>query len=342
MWAETLRGAAVVGVIVMHVSYHFSDRSLQEISSFNWYLTALFPCLGSFCVPVFYMITGAFMLEKPTEPYKDFFQKRFLKVGLPLVFWVLAYGLFNMYYFNLSFNLFEWWLNSLSKGEGSYHLWFMYDILGIYLTIPIYRRYVQSASAQDLQYFLITWYCLVNILPVLKLHYNFGIGIHLEYWTQQIGFVILGYYIKNHVKQQRPSTMVWLYLLIAGFQAFLYYYGLKNYGSRGYFEIDIAALQPLKSAAVFLAAIAFYHQFPQLTGKFDKLVSELGSTAFGVYLLHGMVLAVVDSNPWGLVITDKQVGVVPYILLNSLIVYAISLIITYALKKNPVLKYIIP
>ena len=49
------------------------------------------------------------------------------------------------------------WLGEQYFNGASYHFWYIYMIIGIYLFIPIIGRWIRSAPESHIQYFLGIW-----------------------------------------------------------------------------------------------------------------------------------------------------------------------------------------
>ena len=72
--------------------------------------------------------------------------------------------------------------------------WFFWMILGTYLIMPIFNKWLLHSDLKEVEYFLIIWvistifdYTLMKSCPV-----------NLSYFTSPIGVVVLGYYFKTY------------------------------------------------------------------------------------------------------------------------------------------------
>jgi surface polysaccharide O-acyltransferase-like enzyme len=96
------------------------------------------------------MLTGALLFD---EEYSldTILKKRFFRVIIPFIFWSISYILFSITLKILHngeldfFNVFTFVIDQLKNGS-SYHLWFVYMLLGIYLFIPIIGKWIRYST----------------------------------------------------------------------------------------------------------------------------------------------------------------------------------------------------
>ncbi|ETT30714.1 acyltransferase 3, partial [Paenibacillus sp. FSL R7-269] len=76
--------------------------------------------------------------------------------------WSLIYGLYNQYYLMRSkLSAYEFVIDfgyRLLTDRNYVHLWFLYAIIAIYMTVPLISKFIQSCSEKDLRYYLLLWF----------------------------------------------------------------------------------------------------------------------------------------------------------------------------------------
>ena len=82
-WADCCRVVAMIGVVLLHSSaatfYQFNPKM-------NWYLTNFLDSSARFCVPLFLLLSGALLLNKPGDlPTVGKVLSRCWKVILPFL-----------------------------------------------------------------------------------------------------------------------------------------------------------------------------------------------------------------------------------------------------------------
>src|SRR5690606_22413849 len=127
-------------VIILHICIpvlsNFSDGENFETALF-------FSSSVRFCVPIFVMITGVLLLQKPEE-LSIFLRKRFTRLLFPFIFW-------SFIYISLKTNI-DWSWNEIAvfagkqlKSGAEFHLWYVYMLIGVYLFIPVLSKWTVSA-----------------------------------------------------------------------------------------------------------------------------------------------------------------------------------------------------
>ena len=191
-WADRLRNWATFLVIVIHVSAPVA----QEVTEYNsgfWWAGNMWDALARPAVPLFVMLSG-FLLFSKDYPIVPFLKKRFSRVVIPSLFWMLVYSIYNHIANGAPETLIEG-LKGLIRGPVHYHLWFIYLIIGLYLMYPIIKPWVRGAGSVDYAYFFVV--CLMGtwLYKILMWFFDVTIGIHFEMFTNHIGYFVLGYFL---------------------------------------------------------------------------------------------------------------------------------------------------
>jgi len=143
-------------------------------------------------VPLFFMISGFLLLGK-VEPIKIFLKKRMKKIIIPLMVWSVIYILWHAYYSNSSvINLKSFY--SVLFTPASYHLWFLYALIGLYLYMPVLRIFVVNSNKTYIYYFIILWF-LVSLIPYIQGVTDIKNEIDLRMMSGFIGYLVLGSFL---------------------------------------------------------------------------------------------------------------------------------------------------
>ena len=106
-WIVSLRVLATISVIVLHVAAGITYQ-YGRVSNFDWWIANIYDSTVRFCVPIFLMITGTVVLNKPFESTREYLKKMFLRILLPFLFWSIIYiakDLLLKFYHGESMNL---------------------------------------------------------------------------------------------------------------------------------------------------------------------------------------------------------------------------------------------
>jgi hypothetical protein len=111
-----------------------------------WWIANLTDSAGRWCVPVSVMVSGALLLDpRRAEPPREFYRRRLVRIGVPLVAWTLVYLAYR-----------RWWLDEpLTAGEAGrdvlagtpfLQLYFLYVLVGLYLLTPYLRILIRHTT----------------------------------------------------------------------------------------------------------------------------------------------------------------------------------------------------
>src|ERR1700753_3223031 len=213
-WISNLRLIALYAVIVLHCSA-IPLGAYGKISMTDWWQADFFNAITRFAVPVFVMITGALLLNREYE-IGDFLKRRLIRVVIPFLFWSLVYVWYSWYNEEITFTNDVWAdlqlvLKQLRDGS-SYHLWYVYMLIGLYFFIPVIDKFVRNASEKEIRYFLIVWFVVMLITqPYLK-HFNPAVDMH--YFAGFAGYLVLGHWLA-YTDFKIKNLRIWMILLAA-------------------------------------------------------------------------------------------------------------------------------
>ena len=257
---DALRALAIVCVVLIHVFLLTRNFVIGEYAqlSFNWILTAFIGNPLRIGVDLFLMLSGALSLGRVWD-IKSFLSKRIPRIVFPFIFWncvmIVIYIAFSYFF---SFNIIQNFDYSSvlhfilavfnAKINGFGHNWFFWMILGTYLIMPIFNKWLLNCDLKEVEYFLIIWliYCLFDV----TLNINFP--INLSYFTSPIGFVVLGYYLRHTNRKilNNPFFSLFAGIIVIVINMFFVYY--LSSCERMFFFNRYSFLTSLEVAFIFL------------------------------------------------------------------------------------------
>jgi len=336
-WISNLRLIALYAVIVLHCT---SPLIMQfgKVSTADWLTADFLNALVRFAVPVFVMITGALMLHREYG-LGDFFKKRLTRVVIPFLFWSLVYIWYSWYNEEISFGS-DAWLNvkqvlHLLKTGSSYHLWYVYMLIGLYFFIPVIGKFVRHASEKEVLYFLIVWFGVMLITQPYLSRYNPSVDMH--YFAGFAGYLVLGHYLAFKdfdVKYLR----LWMVLL---FTVSLAAITLGSWLIAPYPQWPVTMFyEPVSPLVLTLAGSMFMIcklTVPKVSPVITRIRDFAGRYNYGIYLSHALVLYFLD-DPFG--ISYKLCTPIISIPLTALICFTISLLLVWIISKIPLGKWV--
>jgi surface polysaccharide O-acyltransferase-like enzyme len=340
-WIDLVRVVAVFQVILIHLSFVIFFK--EDFSSANSQAANFYDSFSRMSVPLFIMVSGYLLLGK-SEPINDFFRKRFVKVGIPTLFWSVAYLLWSVKaYRNGTMNpiaVVISMLKAIYLGNVEIHLWFLYILIGIYLVVPILRVFVSAASRQILTYYVILWFIGTSLFELMQHIIGSPTALVIPVVTGYVGYFVLGYLLADIKLGSRGRYFSALGCIIAIAVTFV---GTNILTSESG-PIDDYFYSYFSPATV-LASICSYWLLKELgenLGQAANIVREVSATSFGIFLIHIFVVELLRSGNLGFRLYSWMAPSVYMIPLTALAVFFLSFVIVFAMRKIPVLKWLVP
>ena len=294
-WINSLKLISLFAVIILHTAA-IPLGQYGHVALNTWLVADFYNALVRFAVPVFVMITGSLLLHREYR-LGDFLKKRLSRIFIPFLFWSLVYIAYSWYNEDLVFSNTDFWANirqvlHLLKNGTSYHLWYVYMLIGLYFFIPVIGKFVRNATKREIEYFLIVWLIVMFLAQPYLLRFNPQFDMH--YFVGYAGYLVLGHYLTFNVKDRH-------YLGTAMFILFLLTLGLIVVGTYLLYKSQhnqTLLYEPLNPVIVLLASGVF------LMVRFSKLhVPRFIITAkdftcrynFGIYLSHALILYLLED-----------------------------------------------
>ena len=163
-WLRVISAFAVVAIHVLaHYLGGFATRSM------SWTVTMCAKHAMHFCIPAFFMISGALLIRPLGEmSYREYLKKRYLRIFVPFLVWSVIHWLVITVTVNgKTFSATGFFRLFLSNGVCSQY-WYVYATLILYLFLPFIGSLVAVISRKQLKV-LIAVMAVVNLgLPYLE------------------------------------------------------------------------------------------------------------------------------------------------------------------------------
>lgn len=334
-YISILNVLACIGVVILHTF------ETGYTSDANFVFEVLIRAIAYCAVPVFFMITGATLIDyRERYDTKTFFKKRLLKVIIPLIIWSIIYFIINFFKGKFSINdlsfkfVFEYFF--LVKTNPIF--WFFVVIIGIYLAIPVISLIPQETRRKAFLYIIIITFVFNQFLPDLLYHLNLNYNYDLKFpltYSGWISFIFIGYYIDKYEIVKKHRVIIYV-LGIIGFLTmvvptiFISYH--KN-ESCSWFDEYYDAPCVLYSASVFLFFKSKINN-NQIVTKIMPFFNFVAPTTLGIYVLH---IAIRDFLRY--FYTYSYFGMNLVITLSIL---TICFIVVKIVQKIPGLRHIFP
>ncbi len=340
-YLDVLRAIACVCIILIHLGGEIAVG--DEIGGVGFWVGNVFDSLARVGVPFFVMISGALMLNEEYTFTRKKLTSHIKKLVIFFIFWSGFYAIFNAkdVIVNPSISNFVDFLFRFINGE--YHLWFIPMIIGLYLLLPLLRLWVKKANKKQVQYFLFLSGIFSFAIPYLKTlispfsdvldKLTLIDNLNMQYVIGYVAYFILGWYLDTfEIKYEKT-----LYALGAiGFLVTVFgTYCLSVYTGEFNHLYDNFSLNVL-----FYTTACFYvikkkfvgKQYP--SGIVAQLLSHTCNNSLGIYGIHIFSMIVAYK---------LSISIFPLIdiVINFLIVFTVSFVATFIIKRIPLLKQVV-
>ncbi|WP_454801888.1 acyltransferase [Mucilaginibacter phyllosphaerae] len=303
---------------------------------------------GSFmraCVPLFVMISG-YLLLPIKETAAVFYKRRFTRLLIPFLFWSAMYAIVP--YLLGSTNIGQMWHDlytiPINFAPSAGHLWFVYMFIGVYLFIPIFSPWVQTASKQFKQFFLLIW-VITLCFPYIKTVYPEVLGeafwnkYHTGYYfSGYIGYLLLGNYIKEHVTLSKTAGFILgLLLVIVGYTITNLVFAHQLPFAKDIPELELSWSFPTLNVAMMATGLfLMFRVISFSSAATEHIMAKVSGLTYGMYLAHILVLVQLFPiiNEW----LQQPVLVIPVLAISTFVVTYIGIKL---LSYLPGSKYIV-
>lgn len=297
IYIDVIRVVAMMLVVLAHAC---STRILAADGSLSWAGSNVLVGISEVAVPMFFMISGATILNsKKTNDVSYLYKHRLPRVIIPFVIWsiISAYPgsridqIFNLHKFLVTVAL-------IFHQPVLTAYWFIYSLFGLYLISPFLKVLVDHMSQQVLKYLMILWMVINVTLPAIVQFAPEKIGnIFSLYPMAQIilssylGYFVLGYLLTN-AKNIKVNYSKYLMIILA----LLMYKVAVRFIPSGSVWYLLNILSPIMTPVIAgLIYIVLKSGEGHYSNWFTKVIEFISPLTYGIYLVHGLVIEVVQK-----------------------------------------------
>lgn len=337
VYFDILNILACFAVLLLH---HNGIVHYYDVNSLEWKQSLAFEVLFYWAVPVFFMLTGATLLDyRDKYTTKQFFYKRLLRSIFPFLLWSVILLIYTWFvkdtfpYKNIKSIFDAIILTKLPYGEV---YWFFIPLISLYCFIPVLSLIKDNKNI--FWYIVIFMFITHSVLPVLfnliGIGYNYSLQFPMDGY---VIFLVLGY-LFSKIELSKKQRVV-IYILGGGMLLFryfvTYYYSLQD----GKVNRIVFGYTQFHSVILALAIFVFVRYMVSGTEFFTKngrVFSSLSSCSLGIYLIHKLVMN------YELLVLNIKPDNVYWRFLGAFLTYTICLLIVFFIKKIPYLRRIFP
>lgn len=278
----------IFGVLCI-IGIHASDIVVTSAKGIGeqWWEGTLIQVFVRIGLPLFFMVSGALLLNAKEESLTNFYIKRFIKILIPLFIYSLVYVFQNDFVWTFNTSIFMQGLKSILKGPVYYHLWFVYTLVGLYIAAPFLKVMMKNLSDKMLMNLIITLIVIRSIAIYVPL-LGFNIGISNFIFSEWSIYFLMGYALaRNH------SLKVNRIVHLLGFLSFIITILILRFAPKAAINIyDLSPTMMLMAASIFLL---FQNNQSFFNKKYGyRVIAFLSAYSYSIYLIHAFSLRYVN------------------------------------------------
>ena len=327
-YGDTIRVCGLIAVLLIHVC-GFGRRPPLAEDTTGWWICNAFSSLSQWAVPVFVMLSGALLLNPDRqETPLAFARKRFLRVGVPLLFWC---------YFYLS------WSNPkgmspqswdfLRQGRPYYHLYFLFIVAGLYLLTPPLRALIRFLGDRARWWLGTTALAIAGATVFWRPEAEGRVAWML--FVPYLGYYILGFSLKRRTGDPLTPLLGLLGWLLAA--AYLVFGEWVRAADAEPTEALRYVIQGHFSPAVILESLGVFVCLREWVRRESRWVRELAQLSLGIYLIHPYLLEELAKSGLGNRWHGPAVGVP----VTIVVLLGFSTLAVYLIQRAPFAKLLI-
>ena len=335
---------------------HFNNEIHWYSPTFEWKQTVLVQAIAYWAVPVFFMLSGATLLEyRNRYNTATFFKHRIQRVLIPFLIWgtiFLVWRLSRGEVAPLPSGLVEkqWTILDIfvnNKMEPIY--WFFAPLFSIYMSIPAMSCFTEEKNRPIVNYLISIGIVMITLLPFCYNFINTLLNIGTGWWNGSWNPAILGGYLlypltgywasKREFSNKERTLLYFGGVLMCVFRLCGIYYLCTRDGAKNSVFFDYLCFPS------YLLALAVFVFFKYISWEkiFKKkalhsCIRRISQCSFGVYLIHLLVLTKMQENEflaWG---GQRLI----WHFIAPFLCYGICIVVVFIVKKIPFLRFIFP
>lgn len=345
-YLDQLRALAIIMVIFSHICLLFIDS--KNLTGTNWITSLIYFSITLLGVPIFLTISGALLLNREYT-LTGFFKKRFSRLLIPFIFWIIIFLILGVLVFGYTFSL-DYCKDIFFATLMGYSstLWFIWMFIGIYLFMPIINDFINEKGLKGAEYFLGIWFIILLLTAIGK--YPF-LDFKLVHFARYMGYIVLGYYLfkKDFKISNKTLFILGIFLYIITSIITIILTNNMSLAAGKFTDINrVSIFIALQTTGFFL----MFRYFPELNSNIPnkiysffkdsilgKITVSVSICSYGIYLAHRLIINSITSldtiYSWN-IFHQNAIIMIPIIVI---IVLLISWAIIYILSKIPYLKW---
>jgi surface polysaccharide O-acyltransferase-like enzyme len=345
IWVDFLRVTAAFLVVWLHSSAPWLYK-YGKVTNINWHVANITDSVVRMSVPLFFMLTGYLLLERPIL-LGAYFRKRIARIAVPWIAWSAIYVLWNIYYKGANISML-YAIKSFINAGICYHLWFLYTLLGLYLFIPVLSWGMNVNRQPRAIFFTAVWFVAVSVIPFFNkvLTYitvwDVKVALDVPMFCGYSGYLTAGLLLGQlRVSRGIRLLAISAFLCSVSFTALATFFETSRSGTFiGYFYEYLSPNVVVASMAAFL----LLKECGCMVARsviLSQIVTTMSSASLGVYLIHPIFLNLIQDGTLGASMSSLSNGTAFSLPAVALIAFVLSWAVAYVILQIPLIRRIV-
>ena len=319
------------------------------VTSGEWHVVNAFDCFPMSGVLLFFMISGTlFLNENYNLSIKKLYVKKILHIVIIYHVWLLIYNIIPFLQGDIAWsfvNIKEKIVFDTLEGVGIYHLWFLEDLIPLYLITPIIK---EAFRKKEMCEYFLGLYIIMGIVMTTVLLFDFPGKYLVEGYynrttwvmlTGYIGYYVAGHYIHSFVTKE-PTKKQKVLLAITAILSYVAVISICSIDALKKNEPSVIMNTPF-GIPHFIAPICIFvlakFGFDKLDVSKHSWIKLMSKASLGIYLIHPIVINIFN----GIGISTIEPHPLIMIPVFSILVYSISALLVFVMLKIPGVKKLV-
>ncbi|CTD60610.1 TPA: acyltransferase [Streptococcus pneumoniae] len=280
---DLLKVIACVGVVLLHTEMGgFKETGSWNFSTYLYYL-------GTYSIPLFFIVNGYLLLGKKEITYSYILQK--VKwILITVLSWTLIVWLFKR---DFSVNPIKKLIGSLVQKGYFFQFWFFGALILIYICLPVLKQFLNSKRSY--LYFLSVLLVIGLIFELTNIVLQMPIQAYViqtfRLWTWLFYYILGGFisqFDKNTIKNGFKRWMKVIAVLLLLVSPFILFFIAKttyyNFFAEYFYDI---LLVKVVSVGIFLTIFSLV-----LNENSNKWIIFLSNQTMGIFIIHTYIMKV--------------------------------------------------
>ena len=338
-YLDVLNVIAMFAVVMLHTNNCYWIYSTERY----WFTSNIIECVMYFSVPIFFMITGATLIDYSDRySIKEYLKKRIYKTIIPFLAWSLIGIPYCILIGNISLSDLSllYVINGICKTNIVVIYWYFIPLFIVYMSIPLFSAVAKENKKNTFLYLVVMGFVINCLIPFIRLFFDF-IPYNGAFTLNVVGgyilYILIGWLLHNCNIKGLFKVSIYILAVCGLLIHMIGTYMLSrqdgeiNRTFKGYNAVPCILYSV--GIFVFIKTISPYILKNKLI---FKIINILKKYTFGIYLIHWFVINSITR------LFDLNVVSIEYRLILPFVVVIVCVIIIKLLRMIPIIKYIIP